>query len=334
MFNSLLLFPSCAQGAQQVVFVGSELDALLLTATQPDWPVIALTHQSPQWYPEDPQQQQLYLQWQQDQHAEDPRQSLVGLRDEVLRLRQEFELGQQRQAMSASAAGSSGSQQGAAAVPDAAVSSPSGLQLLLQQLPRPSSEHSGDHSEQDCVAVIALPEGGNSHVLANELAMLMCELHCRKASWPTDLFASPSALYSQVVQLALQRQTDAAAGTAADAAADDPSKLEDPVVDACSALALLAGPGVLHSWSVVSVHFLRDFLPGHGGVLDCFDQAIVWPVTGLERFSDLAAELFEYWDQTDITKQQRSTGWPSLNEFYTVSGGCHSNCKACTSLSV
>jgi hypothetical protein len=317
------------QGVHQVVFVGSELDALLLTATQPDWPAIALTQQTPQWYPANPQQQQQHLLWQQQQVTEDPRRRLVALQDELQRLRQEFELGQQRQAVGAAGPGRD---QGLAAA-DAAVSSPTGLQLLLHQLPRQLYGVGAEQQqEQECVAVIALPEGPGLHTLSAALSCLLGELHCRQAFWPSE-YASPAALYDHRLALALQSKA-AAAGEAADAAADaaavadaaageaavqGPSELEEPVIFACTALAGLASPPVMHSWSVLAVHFLRDFLqPDHGGVLSCLTEATVWPLTGLERFADHAGELLRYWDQTDVSKLAHSTGWPALDDYYKV----------------
>lgn len=316
------------QGVHQVVFVGSELDALLLTATQPDWPVIALTQQTPQWYPTDPQQQQQHLLWQQQQVTEDPRRRLVALQDELQRLRQEYELGQQRQAVGAAGPGR---EQGLA-VADAAVSSPTGLQLLLHQLPRQlSGADAEQQQEQDCVAVIALPEGPGLHTLSVALASLLGELHCRQAFWPSK-YASPAALYDQRLALALQSKAAAeaaaaassgeagdAAAAAATAAVQDLSEVDEHVVFACTALAGLASPPVMHSWSVLAVHFLRDVLqPGHGGVLSCLAEATVWPLTGLERFADRAEELLQYWDQTDVNKMPRSTGWPGLDDYYKV----------------
>jgi hypothetical protein len=335
----------CLQGAQQVVFVGSELDALLLTATQPDWPVIALTQQSPQWFPADQQQQQQQQQ-QQEQQGEDPRRRLLGLQDEVYRLRQAYELGQQRQAVMAPAAdGDHGS--AAAALDTAAVSgSPSGLQLLLgQPLRQPASSNNSGEQEhgdeaQDCVAVIALPEGPALHLLSDALANLLGELHCRQAFWPSSQYASPAALYQHAYLAAQQHEAAdaaaaaasegsdaspaAAAAAAAAAGPDDPHEWQDATIVACNVLAGLAGLPVMDSWSVLGVRLLHGFLPQvaqlPGGVAGCLEQATIWPLTGLERFSDFAEDFMQYWDQSDVTKQPRSSGWPSIDDYYKVRG--------------
>jgi hypothetical protein len=176
------------------------------------------------------------------------------------------------------------------------------------------------------------------------LATLLGELHCRQAVWPSA-YASPAALYDHRLALALQGKaaaeaaaaasageaadaaaaaaadTAAAAHTAAREAAVQDFNIEELVVCACTALTGLASPPVMHSWSVLAVHFLRDVLqPAHGGVLSCLADATVWPLTGLERFADHAGELLQYWDQTDVNKVPRSTGWPALDDFYKVGG--------------
>lgn len=359
------------QGATQVVFVGSELEVLLLTATQPDWAVVALTPQTPQWFPCDPQQQLAHMQHQQQQLPEDPRRRLLALQDELQRIRQEYELGQQRQAAAAAAA----VREQGLLVSGVAASSPTGLQLLVNQLPYQGTAGSGQQQHQhqqgdqgDIVAVIAVQEGGSMQPLADALALLLDELHCRKAFWPSQLYASPADVAAQsmaaaaqaaaaahgeelpALQLAAALQATPIGVTPLPAILDAPAwqellgdvgSAEQPPPEGlmqCLTLDNLAGPGVLSGWSLLSVHLLRDLLSevavtegyeasvGHQGVDECLSDATVWPMSGLERFADYSAQLLEYWDETNKAQKARSTGWPSLDQYYRVRGElgiCH-----------
>jgi hypothetical protein len=325
---------------------------LLLTALVPEWPVIALTQQTPQWHTYDSTANgEQYAQYVQQQLAlqvpEDPRRRLAGLQADISRLQQEYDLGLTRQA-----AGSAGGQQqqqqlgvhlpgaGSGAIGDS--SSISGLQLLLGLPP----------DMADCRAVVALHEGPQMELLSDALASLLGPLHCRKACWPSDAFSTPDTLLLSARQAAWQAAgmepavsdgvaTDDVTGSFTPTATytttpseypiytsppvEPPADLvaqyaaQQPAILACEVLQALAGPSIMSGWSLLSVHFLTSNLqPYHAGVVQCLEATTIWPMPGLGRFSDYLEAIVEYWDQTNMAQQPRSTGWPALDESYKV----------------
>jgi len=147
---------SCCQGAGQVVFVSSELDALALSAA--GVPAIAVAQQTPSWKRQQHWQQQQQHQGHQQshQHVEDPRLRLTGLAAELSQLQQQQNLKGGSDASSggssssgsssggSSSSGSSGTSGAGLVVSDVSSSSLTGLSLLV-----PSAN----------IAVIAMEQG-------------------------------------------------------------------------------------------------------------------------------------------------------------------------------
>jgi hypothetical protein len=318
------------QDASSVVFVSCELDALLLSAA--GYPAIALTQQTPIWLDASSSQQQVpwlpplqqvlqlrqrqqmahlqqQQQWQQQQHRhvpEDPRLRLSGLAAESDKLKRQYESGAARTQISSSSSSSSSNRSGfeleGLLVSDVSQAAPSGLSLLL-----PSAS----------IAVIAMPQGAEkscSNLVSSHLAGLLGEVHCRQMQWPE---AYPA---------------DVAAAAAA-AAANGDGSLSQPQPDPQQqqlvhqqqqqqliALQddLLADPtapqGQGTGWDVV----LLNALHGPQGVAAAVGGAYVWPIMGLERFSDYTFDLLTYYQTPNMDQIALSTGWPSLDEYYRV----------------
>ncbi|KAF6262532.1 hypothetical protein COO60DRAFT_1699247 [Scenedesmus sp. NREL 46B-D3] len=324
------------QDAATVVFVGCELDVLLLSAAGHQ--AIALTQQTPIWLdpgtalqqqqqpaPELPplqqvlqlrqrqqvahlQQQQQQQQQQQHRHVpEDPRLRLSGLAAELDKLKRQYEAGAAKKQVSSSSSSSGGSvfELEGLLVSDISQQAPSGLSLLL---PAASS------------AVIAMPQGHEKScgsLVGSHLAGLLGEVHCRHMQWPDAYPADVAA--------------DIAAAAAAAAAVDgsvSPQQLDQRQQQQLyqqqqqhfTALqeALLADPaappGQGSSWDVVLLHALQ----GPQGVAAAVDGAYVWPIMGLERFSDHAFDLLTYYQTPSMDQIAVSTGWPSLDDYYKV----------------
>jgi hypothetical protein len=323
----------CLQDASSVVFVSCELDALLLSAA--GYPAIAVTQQTPIWLdPSSSQQEQQQMpllpplqqvlqlrqrqqiahlqqqpQQQQQQHRhvpEDPRLRLSGLAAELDKLRRQYESGAARKQVSGSSSSSSSNSSGfeleGLLVSDVSQAAPSGLSLLL-----PSAS----------IAVIAMPQGAEkscSSLVSSHLAGMLGEVHCRRMLWPEAYPADAAAA-----------QAAAAAAQAAAAAADsgDGSSSQQQQSDLQQQLialqdALLADPtaplGQVTGWDIV----LLTALQGLPSVAAAVGGAYVWPIMGLERFSDYTFDLLTYYQTPNMDQIALSTGWPSLDEYYKV----------------
>jgi hypothetical protein len=315
----------CVQGVRRVVFVASELDALVLSSC--GLAAVALPAQSPQWRHEQQAQHA-----QQQAHGlsappvrlEDPRLRLTQLSADLAQLRREHDIGLKRAAVtgspppqsSSSGDDSSSSSSGAATsawggdapegllvsdVGGSGGSSISGLQLLLKA------------RDRDVHAVIAMQGGPDAAAAGEELAELLDKVLCRAAQWPMLPAATPA-----------EHEALAAAAAAAAAAADagDSAELVPAVVapagadhDTCQAVRAMLGDAAMAAWSPLLVGVLL----GEQAVLEAVDRAYVWPITGLERFADHALDMLRYWDTTDMGRLAVSSGWPSLDDFYMAS---------------
>jgi hypothetical protein len=315
------VFVECVQDASSVVFVSCELDALLLSAA--GYAAIAVTRQTPVWLDTlqqqqgaqqlSPLQQVAHLQqqqWQQQQQhrhvPEDPRLRLSGLAAELDKLKRQYEAGAvKRQASTSSSSSNSGFELEGLLVSDVSQPAPSGLSLLL-----PSAS----------TAVIAMPQGHErscGSLVGSHLAGLLGEVHCRHMRWPETRPADAAAAY-------------AAAAPAVAAAAEEgslPEQQHAPDVELLQQhIAALqehlladptATPGEGTGWDVV---LLRE-LQGLQGLAAAVEGAYVWPIMGLERFSDYAVDLLTYYQTPSMDQIAVSTGWPSLDEYYKVRRG-------------
>lgn len=179
-------------------------------------------------------------------------------------------------------------------VSNVAQPAPSGLSLLLPSV---------------STAVIAMPQGHErscSSLVASHLAGLLGEVHCRHMQWPDAYPADVAA---------------AAAAAAAEAALDqeqlDPQQLLQQQLSALQSELLAdptAPPGQGTGWDVL----LLAELQGLQGVAAAVEGAYVWPIAGLERFSDYAYDLLTYYQIPSMDEIALSTGWPSLDEYYKV----------------
>jgi hypothetical protein len=328
------------QDASSVVFVSCELDALLLSAA--GYPAIAVTQQTPIWLDTSSSQQQqqqqvpwlpplqqvLQLrqrqqmahlqqqQWQQQQQhrhvPEDPRLRLSGLAAELDKLRRQYDSGAARKQVSSSSSTSSnasGFELEGLLVSDVSQPAPSGLSLLL-----PSAS----------IAVIAMPQGADkscSSVVSSHLAALLGEVHCRRMLWPESYPADAAA---SAAARAAAAAADSADGSLSQQQPDLQQQQQQQLLlqqqQQLTALqdALLADPtappGQGSGWDVV----LLTALQGPQDVAAAVGGAFVWPIMGLERFSDYTFDLLTYYQTPNMDQIALSTGWPSLDEYYKV----------------
>lgn len=310
----------CLQAASLVVFVSCELEALLLSEL--GIAAIALPQQTPTWLTADSmqrhqqvarqqqavpqqlpsevlplQQQLLLLRWQQQhqppqqlpqrQHMhEDPRLRLSGLTAELAKLKRQQELGSIKQASQHVSSSSSSARRDPEGLLVSGVAHPaaSGLTLLL---PAAST------------AVIAMTQGPVGDAVGSELAAMLGEVSCRHVQWPelTPVDAAADAL-EQVRQQPAGQQ-----GQLADCEAWHKELVHAAAVRPHK-------PG----WDLL---LLRAVL-GRDAVAAAVSGAYVWPIMGLERFSDHALELLTYYDTPNMDQIAVSTGWASLDGLYKV----------------
>jgi hypothetical protein len=164
------------------------------------------------------------------------------------------------------------------------------------------------------LAVIAMEQGPEGQAVGGELAQLLGEVACRHMLWPG---VTPG-------------QAAAAAAAGAVLGSADPLEGETGTSSIYTAAAAAAAEELLHglqqalnapdvmSWTCVLVNALL----GPQQLLSCIDEAYVWPIAGLERFSEHTAELLTYFKTPDMGKLALPTGWSSLDHYYKVTCAC------------
>eukprot|EP00878_Enallax_costatus_P020576 GHUV01021757.1.p1 GENE.GHUV01021757.1~~GHUV01021757.1.p1 ORF type:complete len:704 (+),score=272.75 GHUV01021757.1:606-2717(+) len=154
-------------------------------------------------------------------------------------------------------------------------------------------------------AVIAMGSGPVGDAVADELARLLGEVLCNKVSWPAAHGPADAA-----AQIAADYATSN--GPAAAAAQQYWSALE-------SQLEYLGST----QWNFLLVHeiYQRYNQSGADAVRNCINNATIFPIAGLERFSDYAPQLVAYYETPDVGSLAVETGWPSLDECYRVAPG-------------
>lgn len=314
------------QAASLIVFVDDELDACLLSclgiaavAIPKQLPVInapthaaeatpTLQHQFEQEHEPSEQQQSWstllqFSGWRQQQQItslqqgyEDPRLRLEGLRKELEHLKHE-------QSLSVS---SLSSREGFV-VANITQSYVSGLSL---KFPAAST------------AVLAMDSGPVGEAVGAQLASLLGEVACRQVVWPDEAAAAPTA-GKLVDQSAGLVQGSAGGGTAAGAApegdgglaAEQSASPQQAMQEYLGGLGQQLRNGGVVCWNFPLVHAMF----GAAGVTSCVTNACIWPIPGLERFSEHAADLLNSYDTSDVGSSAVSTGWESLDAMYKVS---------------
>lgn len=169
-------------------------------------------------------------------------------------------------------------------------------------------------------AVLALEQGPVGEAVAAELAGLLGEVACRQMLWPQPTPWLAAALAAGPASPASPPGSSNGSGGGGDGSTSNSGSdnrgdgdgvalsTADPVAAAIAALPGESVPG----WSVV----LLQALCGQDAVLQALRAAFVWPIPGLERFSDHLLELSSYYRTPSSDSLALPTGWTCLDQYY------------------
>lgn len=235
---------------------------------------------------------------------------LQGMAAELKRLRDEYDMGGiKKQRVSSSGSGPS---QGGLVVTSVTQEQKLGLELMF-----PAAKY----------AVIAVDSGPVGDAVGAELASLLGEVLCRRVCWPQTTSPITEAEGTTAAQPA-DDSVDQSAGLVQSRNADDSTAaadLNDAAAWQQDGSIQYSQPGssklhqqlqeaAVNNWDFMLVNRLM----GPEAVLQCISDAYIWPIAGLERFSEHALDLLTYYQTPNLDNLAVSTGWPSLDSYYKV----------------